>query len=203
MLRLPTALVLALTASARPALQAQEPADTLPFRAHQWAFLFTGGSLFSGIGAAHFTAPNRAWVFNVGGSISHEHSDLPFAPDTTEEIGQTITYLTLTLGRRFYQAVRPSVVTYQTLTAIGGVSHSSQTSSIAGPTGTSTFWNAGVGFDLGAQYLITSRLSIGGQFGAQLNFQSGRSGGQTEPSAHSWLVAFSFGQISFGGAIYF
>jgi hypothetical protein len=195
--------IAAFLALATHTLLAQEPADTLPFRAHQWGFLFTGGSSFAGLGALKLTAPNRAWIFNVGGSAVHSRNDVPFSPDTTDTHTQTAESFSLRLGRRFYQARGHEVVSYQTVGISGGVSRFCSHDSLAGLNNSdcSTGWLAGVFGELGAQYLLTPRLSIGGQFTAGVTYQFSRDSNAL-PS-RIWSVELSFGQVGFGGAIYF
>jgi len=202
MTRLATALG-ALVLATAPTLRAQEPADTLPFRAHQWAFLFTGGSSFAGLGALKFTAPNRAWILNVGGSVFHTSSDVPIAPDTNETQTSNTETLSLRLGRRFYQPRGHDVISYQTVGMMGGANHACSRLSLptAGNSFCSTGWVAGLFGELGAQYLLTPRLSIGGQFNAGVTYQFSRST-NSFPS-RNWSLEFSFGQVGFGGAIYF
>lgn len=194
-----SALVLALA----PTVRAQEPTDTLPFHAHQWAFLFTGGSSFAGLGALKFTAPNRAWILNVGGSALHTSSDVPIAPDTSETQTSNTEILSLRLGRRFYQPRGHEVVSYQTVGIAGGANHACSHLSLgsAGNSFCATGWSAGLFAELGAQYLLTPRLSIGGQFNAGVTYQYSRSA-NSFPS-RNWSVEVSFGQVGFGGAIYF
>ena len=186
-----------------PTLRAQEPADTLPFHAHQWAFLFIGGSSFAGLGALKFTAPNRAWIINVGGSAIHARTDVPLAPDTTETQTQNAATFSLRLGRRFYQPRGHEVVSYQSLGITGGANRFCSHDSFGGTTNSncSTGWTAGVFGELGAQYLLTPRLSIGGQFNAAVSYQFTRS--TNGLPNRNWELQLSFGQVGFGGAIYF
>jgi hypothetical protein len=202
MIRLSTALG-AFALLAAPTLGAQEPVDTLPFRAHQWAFLFTGGSSFAGLGVLKFTAPSRAWIINIGGSALHARSDVPLTPDTTDTRTQNAATLTLRLGRRFYQSRGHEVVSYQTVGITGGVNRFCSHDTLVGfaNSSCSTGWAAGIFGELGAQYLLTPRLSIGGQFNAGLNFQLTRS--TNALPAREWELQLSFGQVGFGGAIYF
>src|SRR6185437_14824414 len=118
-----------------PALRAQEPADTLPFRAHQWAFLFTGGSSFSGIGARHFTAPNRAWIFDLGVGANHQSTSSTPIPDTTFTTRSSFIGFNARIGRRLYQAVRHDIVSFQTVGLLAGLSRQCVTNDFPGVPG--------------------------------------------------------------------
>lgn len=191
-----------LALAAVPVLAAQEAGDTLPFRAHQWAFLFTGGSSFAGIGGLHFTAPNRAWVLNLSASFTHDRaSSTPF-PDTTIVTTGNFFSLSGRLGRRFYEPVRHDVAAYQTLGILAGGSRGCSSSNFA-PIGSScaATWSAGFFGELGAQYFLTPRISIGGQVSAALTGFYQHTSGLGSPN--NWEIALTVGTVSFGGGIYF
>ena len=181
-----------------PALAAQEVADTLPFRAHQWAFLFTGGSQFIGLGALHFSAPNRALIVNLSIDANHSHQSFSPTPGTTVTSTNTNVALQARIGRRFYQPVRHDVAAYQTIGVLGGANRSCG-APFGGPSVCSVAANAGIFGELGAQYFLTPRLSIGGQVTASL------SGQYIHDSAtgRAWFISINGGAVSFGGGIYF
>lgn len=193
--------VFALTAA--PAIKAQEAGDTLPFRAHQWGFLFTGGSSFSGVGALHFTAPNRAWVFDVGLTALHQHLSQTPAPDTTytstgNEIG-----LNARIGRRFYQPAGHGLASFQTIGLLLGVQRGCSTNSpvILGSTACTGGGSVGLFGELGAQYFLTPRFSIGGQVTASLSAQYQHT--SYIGTSDLWAFQLSAGSVSFGGGVYF
>lgn len=189
-----------------PAIRAQESADTLPFRAHQWAFLFTGGSSFSGIGALHFTAPNRAWIFDLGLGANHQSNSTTAVPDTTFTTRSNYVAFNARIGRRFYQAARHDIVSFQTVGFLAGLSRQCVTNNFPGFPGGGSSCGTGVtaGFygELGGQYFLTPRLSIGGQVTASLSGSYQHATGFGGPS-NDWLVTVSAGSVSFGGGIYF
>lgn len=183
-----------------PAIKAQEAGDTLPFRAHQWGFLFAGGSSFVGLGGLHFTAPNRATLLNIVLDVSHSHQSFSPVPDTTITGTNTTFSLTARIGRRFYQAVRHDVAAYQTIGFSGGGLRSCGSPGFGG-SACFTQGSAGLFGEVGAQYFLTSRLSIGGQVNASLTatYSHGSGVGTTD----SWSIALNGGGVSFGGGIYF
>src|SRR5690348_12411198 len=156
MRRLPTALTI-LTLAVVPALAAQEAGDTLPFRAHQWAFLFTGGSTFAGIGGLHFTSPNHATILNLSVTFNHTHQSITVAPDSTISGSNTEFSLDVRVGRRIYEAVRHDVASFQTIGISAGGSRACG-SIVGGGSTCQTFGSAGLFGELGAQYFLTPRL---------------------------------------------
>ena len=199
MRRLSSALTILMLA-AGPALASQEAGDTLPFRAHQWAFLFTGGSQFLGLGGLHFSAPNRALIVNLSIDANHSHQSFSPSPGTTLSSSNTNVAFTARIGRRFYQPVRHDVAAYQTLGILGGANRSCG-APFGGPNACSVAANAGIFGELGAQYFLTSRLSIGGQVTASLSGQYLR---DSAPGGdRAWFISVNGGAVSFGGGIYF
>ncbi|HYK10883.1 MAG TPA: hypothetical protein VEV39_08795 [Gemmatimonadales bacterium] len=199
MRRFATALTI-LAFNAAP-LVAQEAGDTLPFRAHQWALLFASGLNFASVGALRFTAPNRAWFLDASLNLSHQHQTQQIAPDTTFGNASSGITINARVGRRFYQVVRKDIVSYETLGLTGAAGHSC--SSVQGPFGPvgstcGTQWSTGLFGEIGAQYLISSRLSVGGQVNA-----SGFYSWSVGAGMHAWQASFNIGGTSFGAAIYF
>ena len=195
-----TAVSTMLAFAVLPALAAQEAGDTLPFRAHQWAFLFTGGSSFVGLGGLHFSAPNRALIVNLSNDANHSHQSFSPTPGTTVTSTNTNISFTARIGRRFYQPVRHDVAAYQTIGILGGASRSCG-EPFGGPSVCSVAANAGIFGELGAQYFLTSRLSIGGQVTASLSGQYLRD--SAPGSERAWFISVNGGAVSFGGGIYF
>lgn len=193
-----TAVSTMLAFAVLPALAAQETGDTLPFRAHQWAFLFTGGSQFVGLGGLHFSSPTRALIVNLSIDASHSHQSFSPTPGTTVTSTNTNLALQARIGRRFYQPVRHDVAAYQTIGVLGGGNRSCG-APFGGSSGCTVAANAGIFAELGAQYFLTPRLSIGGQVTASL------SGEYFHDSANerSWFISINGGAVSFGGGIYF
>ena len=179
--------------------------DSIPFREHQWAAQFAGGTSFASLGVLRFTAPTRAWLldFRFTGGHSHERQ---FVHDTLVGDGYTSSAnVDARIGRRFYQGRGKSVVSFQTVGLLAGYAHACQgfkQTSVAGNP-CSNGWTAGAYGELGGAYLITRRFSIGGTATVAFSYQrtTGRSsGGEVDKR---WSYSGSIQGLSFAATVYF
>lgn len=143
-----------------------------PFRRHRWAAQFAGGTTFASLGALRFTAPTRAWLLDFRFTGGHSH-DRAYASDTLESDGfVSNASVDSRIGRRFYQGRGKSVVSFQTVGALGGYTHNCNESTAPVVAGfCSNGWRAGVFGELGAAYLITRRFSVGGTAAVAFTYQ--------------------------------
>ncbi|HVH10351.1 MAG TPA: hypothetical protein VM736_11190 [Gemmatimonadales bacterium] len=189
------------------AAQVVAPSDTLPFRHGQWAAQFGGGLNFASLGLLRFTTPSRAWLIDVRFDGHHSHitthlRDTLLLNDFTSTAG-----LNARAGRRFYQSRGKSVAVFQSVGLLGGYAHycSGQTgASVALPLGfCNNGWNAGVFGELGGDYFISPRFSVGGIAGVTFSYERttghDTAGGRTV----EWGYGGSFEGLAFVAAIYF
>jgi hypothetical protein len=197
------ALAVTLACSPRCAL-AQDLAarDTLPFHAGQWAAQFAGGASFATVGALRFTAPGRAWLLDFRFSGGHAHD--------TERVNDTLVVqgfssnasVNARLGRRFYQARGKSVLSFQTVGALGGYGHSCGASGF-GDESCGNGWNAGVFAELGGAYPLTQRFSIGGTASVAFSYQRDTFRSAATVVSRRWSYQGSLQGLTFGATIYF
>ncbi|MCU0615990.1 MAG: hypothetical protein MUD17_02735 [Gemmatimonadaceae bacterium] len=201
------ALLFSATAAIAP-LSAQSASgaaasDTLPFRAGQWGVEFNLGS-FSSVGVLRFRAPNRAWV----GSVGAEYSRTPSASLLSNRKSSRVD---LSLGHRWFRPVRPNVSQFLSVGAVVGwrqVEPATLTSVVPGETTFTTPRTAslvgGLSADVGAQWMVTSSLSLGAQWRAQALVSRDRervSG--TAPERTGTSIGLSVGRIGVLGSLYF
>jgi len=178
--------------------------DSIPFRRHQWAAQFAGGTTFASLGALRFTAPDRAWLLDFRFTGGHAH-DTRYAGDTLLGDGfSSNASVDTRSGRRFYQGRGKSVVSFQTVGALGGYTHNcgGTTAPIAAG-GCSNGWRAGVFGELGAAYLITRRFSIGGAATLAFTYQKTKITGSSGLVGRDWAYQGSVQGLSFGATVYF
>ncbi len=179
--------------------------DTIPFRRHQWAAQFAGGTSFASLGVLRFTAPTRAWLLDFRFAGGHSH-DRQYVQDTLVGDGYTSkANVDARVGRRFYQGRGKSVVSFQTVGLLGGFAHACSAlrqSPFAGGS-CSNGWTAGAFGELGAAYLITRRFSIGGTATATFSYQrtTQRSSGGAVDKA--WAYSGAIQGLSFAATVYF
>jgi hypothetical protein len=168
-----------------------------PFRAGQWAALFTGGASFTSLGVLKFRSPTSALWLDLRVSGGH-HED--FVSDTVTGISSQVS-IDLRLGRRVYRAVADKVVAQHSLGFQVGVDHFVQASPFLG-TATSNGWAAGPFVELGGVYLITSHFGIGATGTASITYSRswGESFGGTKIS--SWSLGGNTG-IFFTATLFF
>jgi hypothetical protein len=184
---------------------AQETAsDTVPFRAHQWAAQFAGGLTFASLGVLRFTAPHHAWLLDFHFAGGHSH-DRTYANDTLMANGYASdASVDARIGRRFYQGRGKSVVSFQTVGALGGFTHHCAASSAPFAGGScSNGWKAGAFGEVGAAYLVTRRFSIGGAATVLFSYQRVTSKASGGVVAREWAYQGSIQGLSFSATVYF
>jgi len=153
---------LALALSLLPmCLAAQESSsDTSAFHAGQWGVqVGTSGSLVN-LGILRFTGTRSAWMLRLdffGEFLSGSQTD---ALGATSDAKDRSVQVAVGLGKRFYQAPRHKVRSFQSIGLAG--SYVDQKQNVAGSTYTFGTWHAGLFGELGAGYWVTPNLSLGG-----------------------------------------
>lgn len=193
-MKLPFSLAILALAASTSAGRAQEP---VTFRPGQWGADFFIGGGFSGAGLIRFSGPARAWVLNGSASIAHQ-DDHPQSGNVSKSTGYSVA---LRLGRRRYARMSDRI--YRTFTlgvegSIGGA-HSSQ----LGQTNRSSVLGGGVFADAGAQWLVTSTLSLGFGVSGSIGYSRVSSSASGFPSSHSNRINAGFGGVSLRGSFYF
>ncbi len=179
------------------------PPDTTSFRSGQWAMQFGGGLNLATLGLLKFTGPARAWLVDLAVDGGHQHSTIHATSptDTTLSSYSSHATVTLRLGRRFYRARSGRVVTFQTLGVLGGFGHSAG-SGFFGGGGSTNGWSAGAFGEIGAAFLVASKLSVGGTAGATWTYARSVSRSSTERQV-SWSYQGSGPAARFVTTIYF
>lgn len=143
-------------------IAAQETsADTTGFRAGQWGVQVGASFALANIGILRFTSSRSAWLLRLDVNaefLSGTHTDLTGA---STDVNDRTVYFAAGLGKRFYQAPRHKVRSFQSLGVVGSYVDQKQ-SFPSGPTYTTTRSAAGLFGELGAGYWVTSNLSLGG-----------------------------------------
>jgi hypothetical protein len=186
---------------ASSSLRAQSaPADTTPFHAGQWAAQFVAGTQFVSAGVLHFRSPRSAWLLD--GSFNVGRNTFTTAGSTNTQTQWSGTG-TLRFGLRSYRAGGPSTNffgTYGILVSGGGssLSDTAFTSRVAQ-------WGAGVFGELGANYMITPRFSVGAAAGLQARYTWARSTILRTVSSSVTEQAFTItgALLSLGVGVYF
>ncbi|MBO0743349.1 MAG: autotransporter outer membrane beta-barrel domain-containing protein, partial [Hyphomicrobiaceae bacterium] len=138
----------------------ESSADTSHFRAGQWGLQFgTSGVSLVNLGILRFTSPRAAWMllldFN-GEFLNGTQTSL----GTTSDQNSRMVDLGVGLGKRFYQAPRHKVRSFQSIGVAASYSDNKQT--LGGTTFKVNQSRAGVLGELGAGYWVTPNLSLGG-----------------------------------------
>jgi hypothetical protein len=171
-----------------------------PFRGGQWAAQFGWEGGLGNLGVIAFTAPTRAWLFDVQLNWRHAEVDLTTPIDTTSGDDEFLNVI-VRAGRRFYQARSTKVVTYQSLGLLGGAFRSDRILAVGFTTeGRGTAF--GMFGDLGAAYAITPNLTIGFTGTLEAAYVKSRSdspGGTSKSAGYS----ASAPSLSFVATIYF
>lgn len=185
-------LSLAAVVAAIPAarLRAQTPAA--PFHRGQWGIDFNVANGFVGVGAIHFRSPVKALVLSLYGSAS----TTTFTYGGGGSTGGNANAIGVSLGARRYRAVAPRVQFSRTLGLEGSYAHTYQGGS------TQNTWSGGLFGELGAAWLVTPHLGLGGAWRLSADYQhmTTKSGGVTG-SGHAFTL--SLGQVHLTGQIYF
>ncbi|HEV8382737.1 MAG TPA: hypothetical protein VGQ29_14205 [Gemmatimonadales bacterium] len=142
-----------------------------PFHGGQWAMQFGGNSNLFSLGVLHFTSARSAWLLDLSNSaLVLDATNTDKLSSTTTSADQQAILLSARLGKRFYQTGHPKVVSFQTLALEGG--WSDQMIDITAGNIRQTTWNAGLNFELGAAYMLTSNISVGGTAGLSAGYLS-------------------------------
>jgi hypothetical protein len=187
------------------ALTAQQiaPSDTTPFRRGQWALQFAVGANFGSLGALKFTSPRSAWLLDFQFNGNHSHARFPVAPDSVVEQFSSTAQLTTRVGKRVLQA-HHMVASYETVGILGGFAHDCS-GGTAYPLGSfcSNGWTAGAFGEVGAIYLLTPHLSLGGAFGVSFAYARTKHTAPGQPAATTWSYRASLGTLSLTATLYF
>ena len=201
--RLPLCFVLAFSPTLASAQDATT--DTIPFRRHQWAAQFAGGTSFASLGVLRFTAPTRAWLLDFRFTGGHSH-DKDYVHDTLVGDGYTSkANVDARIGRRFYQGRGKAVVSFQTVGLLGGYAHAC--SAFTAPTvsghSCSNGWTAGAFGELGGAYLITHSFNIGGTATVAFSYERTTQRSSGGAVARGWAYSGSIQGLSFAATVYF
>lgn len=171
---------------------AQEPTE---FHAGQWALQFGAGSSFglASIGILKFTSSRSAWMlrFDVDGEfLKGQTTD---ASGTSSDAKDHFVFFATGFGKRFYQAPRQKVRSFQSIGVLG--SYSSQKTERSGSSFTFRRWAAGLLGELGAGYWVTPSLSLGGTANLSAGYSDrhdvtfGNTTGQLTTDESGWFVS--------------
>jgi len=143
-------------------LSAQETvrSDTTRFHGGQWAMQFGGNSNLFSLGILRFTSAHSAWLLDLSNAANVINASSTDNFGTTTGADQQFINLDARLGKRFYQTGHPKVVSFQTLALEGGLTD--QMFDLAGSHYRQTSTYAGINGELGAAYMLTSGVSVGG-----------------------------------------
>ena len=184
-------------------------ASALPFRAGQWGAEFSLGS-FSSLGAVRFRSPSRAWVGTVDGRYERTSRDEDVPDRSLSRVG-------LTLGHRWYHALHEDVAQFVTLGAVLAWQRTESSllpnpvpqpgQSPTTPDFVSQGLVGGVAVNVGAQWMVTSSLSLGATWGAQAGLGRDRVRVRAAPGAVSEQTGTSVnvlvGRLGVLGTLYF
>jgi hypothetical protein len=195
-----SALLLILPATT--AAQESSGADTIPFRSGQWAALFSGGLSFASLGLMRFSTPTRAWVLDFRLAGGHGHDTNRINDTLTIESFTSTANISARVGRRFYQGRGKAVASFQTVGVLSGFNHQCGGSTLGGTT-CDKGWTGGAFGELGAAYLVTPRLSIGGTAGVQFSYTRGTVKNTRGAIDKHWAYQGSLQGLSFAASLYF
>lgn len=165
-----TSLLLALSLTPI-ALAAQEgPADSAPFHGGQWAMQFGGNSNLFSLGVLRFTSAHSAWLLDLSNTAQVISAKSTDNFGTTTGADQQYLNVDVRLGKRFYQAAHPKVVSFQTLSLEGGLTD--QAFDLTGTHYRQTNTYGGISGELGGAYMLTSGVSIGGTASMSVGYLS-------------------------------
>ncbi len=192
-MRLPcTALTLAAVLAAAPCTRLVGQVPDSVFHHGQWGVEFVASNGVTGAGLIHFRSPTRAFVLDLSGSV---------ATSTITSGGITnsgnISNVVVSLGARRYRSVASRVLFLRTLGLEGGYTHQF----LGG--GSQEAWLAGLFGEVGASWLVTPHLALGGawRLSADYSHLASRSGGVTNATGHA--ITFTLGQVQLTGQLYF
>lgn len=153
------ALVLSLLPSCLSA-QESNSSDTTRFHGGQWAMQFGGNANLFSLGILRFTSGHSAWLLDLSNAANVITATSTDNFGATTSADQQFINLDVRLGKRFYQARHPKVVSFQTLALEGGLTD--QAFDLTGTHYRQTNTYVGINGELGGAYMLTSGVSIGG-----------------------------------------
>jgi hypothetical protein len=185
----------ALTLAIASAATAQTEGATTPtFHAGQWAARFQVANGFVGVGALHFSSPDRAW--SLGGHLSGAYTNFG-ASDQTENSQE----LGLNVGRRRY---RTGAARVRPFAGGGIIANFSRGHQVSGANdATDVGFGGGMYGELGATVFFAPELSLGAAWSANFSvnrfnhYQNGAAAG------HQTTATLTGGAITLEGAFYF
>jgi hypothetical protein len=164
------AIAVALCSSSAAA--AAQQADTLPFRKGQWGAEFAASN-FAGIGVLRFTSPKNAWLLDVQGRIRRESGDND--DPSTPNIIRDDDFAQVRVGWRRYGVLAPRVVRHL---GVGVLASRASADQQVGafvvsvpflPLQSHASTSIGAFAELGAQWMITPKLSLGASYMASVS----------------------------------
>ncbi len=196
-------VVLAL--SVIPAYVAAQDARTEPggqetneFHAGQWALQFgagTGGGFgLASIGILKFTSPRSAWMLRFDVNAEFLQGQTTDAFGTSSDVKDHAVFFATGIGRRFYQAPRQRVRSFQSIGVLGSYTSQKQTLG-SGATFSFRRWAAGLLGEVGAGYWVTPNLSLGGTaslsagYSERHNVSAGSTTSQVVTDESGWFVS--------------
>jgi opacity protein-like surface antigen len=165
------AVIAAALLSSSAAAAAQQ-ADTLPFRGGQWGAEFSASD-FAGVGALRFTSPRSAWLLDVYGRIRRQSGDND--DPSTPNIIRDDDFVQLRVGWRRYGVLAPRVVRHL---GVGVLASRASADQQVGafvvsvpflPLQSHASTSLGAFAELGAQWMITPKLSLGASYMASVS----------------------------------
>jgi hypothetical protein len=153
-----------------------QSADT-PFRRGQWAAQFSAGSGAS-LGFLKFRSDRRALLLEVRLAGAHGESIVTDTTGSRFAGLSSAASVQLRFGRRRYRGGTPKVATHYTIGALAGFDHDVSRSPVSAAEANT--WTVGLFGDIGATYLVTSRLGLGALAGASLSYSSSKA--ELQPS---------------------
>lgn len=182
---------------------ASASAEDSPFRAGQMGVEFGLGGSFASVGLLRFSAPRRAWLFDVQAQVGRR-SDETFGEGGGDriEINNNGYGVSGRVGARRYRPVTSSVERFSTLGVSVQTSGSESEASEFYVSETSSV-GAGVFAELGAAWMVKPNLSLGAVWGASLKYSRITEERETGSRSTSSTLLFSMGTVGVRGNIYF
>lgn len=169
-------------------------ATTPTFHAGQWAARFAMANSVFGIGALHFSTPDKAWTLfgSVSGSYSRQNGTSNAANNES---------ISLAVGRRWYRPATARVRPFGGLGASGGFGRGHQVSGANSQT--SRGFSGSLYGELGATIFFAPELSLGASWTAGIgaNYYANYLNGTKMGS--NTAVSASGGDMLIEGAFYF
>lgn len=190
------------------AVRAQEAADSTGFRTGQWGAEFSLGSNLgspTGVGVLRFHAARRALVLDVAGEVARQSGNAPLT--------ETLSIARLRLGTRWYRPVTRQVLQSLTLGVLMSRDQRTQQhrNMLSGSSTQvrSSLTGGGLFAELGANWMVTSHLSLGAAWQGDVLYTRGTQrtvgGDATMPvpdvSMTRWSA--SLGQLVLRAGVYF